>query len=61
VTCLEKLVDRVTVAVPVVVKLADDSAEGFKQKLTDSLGVWNWNIAVGAATFYPLLTGTTRL
>lgn len=31
VTCLEKLVDRVTVAVPVVVKLALLSADGFKQ------------------------------
>jgi hypothetical protein len=31
VICLEKLVDRVTVAVPVVVKLALLSADGFKQ------------------------------
>jgi hypothetical protein len=31
VICLEKLVDRVTVAVPVVVKLALLSALGFRQ------------------------------
>jgi hypothetical protein len=39
VICLEKLVDRVTVAVPVVVKLALLSALGFRTRFVLSLGV----------------------